>query len=61
MSKNEKNIITLVALEPHVSQLLNQFQGSYELEYGKRVSKKEVINRALEVYITKCYELSKEK
>lgn len=44
-----------------LNELLERFQSSYFLETGKRMTKQEVIHRALETYITKAYELSKEK
>lgn len=50
----------LIKLDESIALMLSKFQGDYQAETGKRLSKREVINRALEVYITKCYELSKE-
>jgi hypothetical protein len=47
-----------IKLRADISDMLNRFQGNYLAEEGKRITKQEVINNALEVYITKAYEIA---
>lgn len=59
--KAQKDPVALsIRLQPHIHDLLIKFQGDYQSETKERVSQSWVVNRALETYITKAYQLSKE-
>lgn len=50
-----------IKVEHDIGKMLEKFQAQYWAETGERITKEQVINLALPVYINAVYKLSNEK